>query len=132
MKKHLEKQLTDVVEVIHCICFTHAKIRIESEKEKINSHVTNDLKSDNCLCRYFKQKQSKPDILGDNRKRFKQSTKVDQKSLETVFLIAICRPTGDKWQSKTMFLTVFDLSTSIVLVFLIAACPVWYGPLSQY
>ena len=32
---------------------------------------------------------------------------VDQKSLETVFLIAICRPFGYKWQSKTMFLKVF-------------------------
>ena len=26
------------------------------------------------------------------------------KSLETVFLIAICRQLGDKWQSKTLFL----------------------------
>ena len=27
------------------------------------------------------------------------STNVDQKSLETEFSIAICRPTGDQWQS---------------------------------
>ena len=33
----------------------------------------------------------------------------DQKSLETVFSIAICRQSGDKWQSKTLFLTIFDL-----------------------
>ena len=33
----------------------------------------------------------------------------DQKSLETVFLIAICRQSGDKWQLKTLFLTFFDL-----------------------
>ena len=30
---------------------------------------------------------------------------VDKKSLETVFLIAICRLSGDKWQLKTLFLT---------------------------
>ena len=33
--------------------------------------------------------------------------KVGQKSLETEFLIAISRPTGDKWQSKTLFLIDF-------------------------
>ena len=31
----------------------------------------------------------------------------DQKLLETEFLIAICRPTGDKWQSKTLYLAIF-------------------------
>ena len=50
---------------------------------------------------------------------------VDQKSLETVFWIAICRQLGDKWQSKTMFLTIFDLRSSIVLTFLITSSPVW-------
>ena len=35
-------------------------------------------------------------------------TNVDQKSLDTEFLIAICRLTGDKWQSKTLFLVNFD------------------------
>ena len=38
------------------------------------------------------------------------STDVDQKLLETQFFIAICRPTGDKWQSKTVssdFLSAF-------------------------
>ena len=34
------------------------------------------------------------------------STNMDQKSLETEFLIAICLHSGDKWQSKTMFLTI--------------------------
>ena len=42
------------------------------------------------------------------------STNVDQKSLETEFLIAICRPTGNKWQSKTLFLVIFDQRLSIV------------------
>ena len=35
-----------------------------------------------------------------------QSRNVDKKAIETEFLIAICRPTGDKWQSKTLFLTI--------------------------
>ena len=39
---------------------------------------------------------------------------VDQKSLETEFLIAICRPTGDKCQSKTLFLAIFDPRSPIV------------------
>ena len=33
---------------------------------------------------------------------------VDQKSLETEFSIAICRPTGAKWQSKILFIATFD------------------------
>ena len=37
-------------------------------------------------------------------------------SLQTVFSIAICLPTGDKWQSKTLFLhvAIFDQRLSIV------------------
>ena len=31
---------------------------------------------------------------------------------------------GDKWQSKTLFPTIFDLRSSIVLTFSIAAYPV--------
>ena len=42
------------------------------------------------------------------------SRNVDKKSIETVFLIGICRPTGDKWQSKTLFLSIFDPRSSIV------------------
>ena len=42
------------------------------------------------------------------------STNLDKKSLETEFSIAICRPTGDKWQSKTLFLEIFDPCLSIV------------------
>ena len=41
-------------------------------------------------------------------------TNVDQKSLESEFPIAICRPTGDKLQSKTLFLLTFDPHLSIV------------------
>ena len=39
---------------------------------------------------------------------------VDQKLLATEFSIAICRPTGNKWQSKTLFLAIFDPLLSIV------------------
>ena len=41
------------------------------------------------------------------------STKVDKKSLKTEFSIAICRSTGDKWQSKTLLLVILDLRSSI-------------------
>ena len=61
---------------------------------------------------------------GDNRKRSWQLTNADRKSIETVFSIPICRQIGDKWQSKTLFLTCFDLRLSIVLTFSIAAYPV--------
>ena len=36
------------------------------------------------------------------------------KSIETMFSIDICRLTGDKWQSKTLFLLIFDPRSSIV------------------
>ena len=36
--------------------------------------------------------------------------------LETQFLIAICHLTVDKWQSKTLFLAIFGLRSSIVKV----------------
>ena len=47
----------------------------------------------------------------------------NKNSKKTVFSIAICRPTG---QSSTMFLTIFDLRSSIVLTFSIATYPVWF------
>ena len=51
------------------------------------------------------RRQSKTPILSRN---------VDQKSIETAFSIAICRPTDDKWKSKTLFLSIFDPRSSIV------------------
>ena len=42
------------------------------------------------------------------------STNVDQKSLETEFSIAICCQSGNKWQLKTLFLTIFELCLSII------------------
>ena len=59
--------------------------------------------------------------IDGNRKRSKQSTNADQKLLETVFTIVICCQLGDKWQSKTLSLTIFALRSSIVLTFFIAA-----------
>ena len=51
------------------------------------------------------RRQSKTSIL---------STNVNKNSLKTEFSIAICRPIGDKWQSKTLFLAIFDPRSSIV------------------
>ena len=42
------------------------------------------------------------------------STNEDQKSLETEFLIAICRPIGNKGQSKTLILGICDPRSGIV------------------
>ena len=67
-----------------------------------------------CVCFFWKtgriiyksdRRQSKTLIL---------STNVDQKLLETEFSIAIFRPNGDKWQSKTLFLAIFGPCSSIV------------------
>ena len=58
---------------------------------------------------------------GGNRKRNQQSMNADQKSIETGFSIAIWWQWGDKWQSKTRFQLIFDLRSSIVLAFSIAA-----------
>ena len=52
--------------------------------------------------------------VGGNLKRSLQSTNADQKSLESIVSIAICRQSGVKRQSKTPFLTIFDLHSSIV------------------
>ena len=52
-------------------------------------------------------------------------TNTDQKSLETMILIAICRQSGEKWQSKTMLLPTFGLRSSIVLTFSIS--PIRFG-----
>ena len=58
------------------------------------------------------RQQSKTPIL---------STNIDKKSLETEFLIAICRLTGDKWQLKTLFLVIFDQCSLVLRTFSIAA-----------
>ena len=53
-------------------------------------------------------------------------TNVDHNKLDTEFLIAICRLTGDIWKLKTLFLSIFNLNSSIVRKFLIAAYLVWF------
>ena len=49
-------------------------------------------------------------IIPDRRqsKTLILSTNGDQKLQEKEFSIAICRPTGDNWKSKTLFLSIFD------------------------
>ena len=49
----------------------------------------------------------------------------DKKWLETEFVIAICRQSGDKWQSTTLFLTIFDCIRWLLRAFSIAAYQVW-------
>ena len=61
------------------------------------------------------RRQSKTSIL---------STNEDKKSLETEFLIAFCRQTGDKWQSKTLFLGTLIRVRQLLRAFMIAAYPV--------
>ena len=42
------------------------------------------------------------------------STNIDKKSVKTVFSIAICCQSGDKWQLKILFLPIFDARWTIV------------------
>ena len=80
----------------------------------------------------FKKISGDKNVLESHRRKSKTlSTIVDQKSIETVFLIAICRQCGDKRQSKTLFLAIFYLCFSIALAFSIAAYPVWERNSSQ-
>ena len=46
-------------------------------------------------------------------KTFILSTNVDEKSFEIEFSIAVCCQTGNKWQSKTLFIPVFGPRRSI-------------------
>ena len=61
----------------------------------------------NLICNMTKpgRRQSQTPILSRN---------VDPKSLKTGFSIAICLHTGNKWQSKTLFLSIFNARSSIV------------------
>ena len=68
--------------------------------------------------------------VGRQSKMLILSTNVDQKSLETEFLIAICRPTGDKWQSKTPFLAILIRVRRLLRAFSIAAYPLCLSKLT--
>ena len=77
-------------------------------KPKISRFVTN---------KGSRQPKSRKDAITPGERQSKKpklSRNVDQKSLETEFSIAICRHTGDTWQSKTLFLSIFDPRSSIV------------------
>ena len=58
---------------------------------------------------------SRPINTSDRRqlKMLILSTNVDLRSLEIEFLIAVCCLTGNKWQSKTLFLAICDPHSSI-------------------
>ena len=63
------------------------------------------------------RKATKRQVITPDRRQSKTpilSRNVDKKSIETVFSIAICSHTGDKRQSKTLFLSIFDPRSSIV------------------
>ena len=47
-----------------------------------------------------------------------------KKMLETEFSIAICRPPGDKWQPKKLFLAILIRIPRLLRTFSIAAYPV--------
>ena len=67
-------------------------------------------------------------VLTSGKRQSKTLLTIDERRsnlLEKVFSIAICRQLGDKWQSKTLFLAIFDLRSSIVLTFSIATYQVW-------
>ena len=61
--------------------------------------------------------------VGDNRKLLTLDER-GSKIAGTALSIVICRQSGEKRQTKNLFLMVFDLRSSIVLTFLIAAYPV--------
>ena len=64
-------------------------------------------------------------VGGNHAKTLILSTNIDQKSLETESSIAICRPTGDKWQSKTLFLASLIRVRRLLRSFSIAVYPVF-------
>ena len=61
---------------------------------------------------------------GGNRKR-QYYRRTLTKLLETEFSIAVSRPTGDNWRSKTLVVVISDPRSSIVREFSIAAYLVW-------
>ena len=71
------------------------------------------------FCRFYVSSSSITHRMGGNQKRSCQSMNKDQKELDTVFVIAICRLTIENSVPKH-----FDLHSSIVLTFTIASYPV--------
>ena len=62
-----------------------------------------------------------PLLLTPDRRQSKTHLTIDEreskKTLETVFSIAICRQSGDKWHSKTLFLTLWSTFLDTIDVF---------------
>ena len=50
-------------------------------------------------------------------KTLKLSENIDKKTLETVFLIAVCRQSGDKWQSKLVYSDFLSKSVNSINIF---------------
>ena len=87
----------------HLNFFENVDFQIKSAEHSLNKFLSMQrVKSDGFTPG---RGQSKTPILSSN---------VDKKSIETEFLIAICRQSGDKWQSKTLFLSNFDPRLLIV------------------
>ena len=93
-------------------------IHVSNSHNKFGWISSNGLGGDSIKDRYTPGKRQSKTLLTIDE----HGSKI---ALETVFLIAICGQSGDKWQSKTLFLTIFDLHSSIVMTFLTAAYPVW-------
>ena len=60
-----------------------------------------------------------PTLTSDRRQssHYLQLKNKDQKSLETVVSNAICRQSGDKWQSKTLFLMILSTFLDSINIF---------------
>ena len=74
------------------------------------------------LSQMIKKVTNPEDMFSSNTTDMRQSETlltIDErgyKSLKTVFSSVISRQSGDKWQSKTLFLKMFELRSSIVLM----------------
>ena len=66
-------------------------------------------------------------VITLGRRQSNMHLTIEERGLKIIrnIAISICPQPGNKWQSKTLFLTIFYLHLSIVLTFLIAAYPVW-------
>ena len=87
------------------------------DRRQSKTHLTIDERGSKITRNSVFDKQSKTLLTIDER-----GSKISRNSVS----IAICHQTGDKWQSKTLFLTNFDLRSTVVLTFSIAAYPMCF------
>ena len=81
-----------------------------------------------CVCFISLRPYSDSGDITLGRRQSKMSTlsrSIYKKSIETVFSISICRHTGGKWQSKTLFLSIFDPRLSIADSVFDCLYPMW-------